>query len=157
MFGDLDSAEGGDVASPHQNEPEALTENSFTTTTSVRFAQVDPAGIVFYPRYFEMLNAAVEDWFAQRIGVSFATLHLTRRIGVPTVKLESVFKAPSELGDVLEIKLTPKRVGRSSCTLAFSIVGDGRVRIEGQITFVCMGLDDKVARDWPDDIRIRMP
>ena len=36
---------------------------SFQISTKVRFGDVDPAGIVFYPRYFEMLNAAVEDWF----------------------------------------------------------------------------------------------
>ena len=51
----------------------------FTTTVQVRFADVDPAGIVFYPRYFEMLNGAVEDWFAQQLGLDFATMHLERQ------------------------------------------------------------------------------
>ena len=38
---------------------------SFTTTRKVRFEHCDPAGIVFYPRYFEMINGTVEDWFEE--------------------------------------------------------------------------------------------
>ena len=29
----------------------------------VQFAHCDPAGIVFYARYFEIINEVVEDWF----------------------------------------------------------------------------------------------
>ena len=36
---------------------------AFTVTQRVRFQHCDPAGIVFYPRYFEMLNATIEEWF----------------------------------------------------------------------------------------------
>ena len=31
----------------------------------IRFRHCDAAGIVFYPRYFEMMNDLVEDWFAE--------------------------------------------------------------------------------------------
>ena len=34
---------------------------AFETTVLVRFGDIDGAGIVFYPRFFEMLNSAVED------------------------------------------------------------------------------------------------
>jgi hypothetical protein len=56
---------------------------SFVLEMPVRFAHIDAAGIVFYPRYFEMLNATVEEWFAMRTGCAFAELHLERRLGVP--------------------------------------------------------------------------
>ena len=36
-----------------------------------RGAHTDPAGIVFYPRYFEMINAQVEDWFTGPLGCDF--------------------------------------------------------------------------------------
>ena len=32
---------------------------TFTTQRKVRFQHCDPAGIVFYPRYFEMINSVV--------------------------------------------------------------------------------------------------
>jgi 4-hydroxybenzoyl-CoA thioesterase len=129
---------------------------AFETTTQVRFAHVDAAAIVFYPRYFEMLNAAVEDWCAEALGVDFRTMHLERRIGVPTVKLDVEFVSPSLLGDRLVIALRPREIGRTSCRLDFVFAGDGRDRLRGQAVLVCMDVDAQRAVPWPDDMRARM-
>jgi len=129
---------------------------TFETGAQVRFADVDPAGIVFYPRYFEMLNGAVEDWFAARLGADFRALHIDRRVGVPTVKLEVTFLSPSELGDRLVIAITPRAVGHSSCTIDVLFTGDGRERLRAAVVLVCMDLDAKRAMPWPDAIRARM-
>ncbi|ASG22311.1 MULTISPECIES: acyl-CoA thioesterase [Nitrospirillum] len=125
----------------------------FETTTQVRFAHIDAAGIVFYPRYFEMLNAAVEDWCAQALGQDFRTLHLHHRIGVPTVKLDVEFVSPSELGDVLTISISPREVGRSSCHLHVVFSGDDRVRLQANVVLVCMDLQTRRATPWPQDMR----
>ncbi|MBS0284359.1 MAG: acyl-CoA thioesterase, partial [Proteobacteria bacterium] len=111
---------------------------SFETQVLVRFAHVDPAGIVFYPRYFEMLNGAVEDWFAGALGMDFRTLHQDRRLGAPTVKLDVTFVAPSRLGDQLTIAITPRVVGRSSCTIEAVFTGDGQERMRVETVLVCM-------------------
>lgn len=129
---------------------------AFETTCQVRFAHVDGAGIVFYPRYFEMLNAAVEDWFGQVLGADFRALHHDRGIGVPTVKLETEFHAPSLLGDVLKVRITPRNVGRSSCTYEAVFTGSGSDRLKVSATLVCMDLVAKKAVPWPEDIRTRM-
>ena len=34
---------------------------TFTTRTPLRFAHCDPAGIAYYPRYFEIVDAAAHD------------------------------------------------------------------------------------------------
>lgn len=129
---------------------------SFTTRTQVRFADVDPAGIVFYPRYFEMLNGAVEDWFAA-MGLDFKTMHLGRHMGVPTVKLECTFLAPSELGDALTIAITPTQVGRSSCAIDYLVTGaDGVDRLKASAVLVCMDLAAQKSMPWPEDIRIAL-
>ena len=125
----------------------------FTTRTRVRFADVDPAGIVFYPRYFEMLNGAVEDWFAQKLGLDFATMHLVQRIGVPTVKLETEFVTPSRLADVLEIVITPQKLGRTSCGISVLFTGEGRERLRADIVLVCMDLDKHRPVEWPESVR----
>ena len=126
---------------------------TFKTTAQVRFAHIDAAGIVFYPRYFEMLNAAVEDWFAQQVGCDFRSLHQNRGIGVPTVTLEAEFLAPSFLGDVLTVRIDPVAVGRSSCTYeaVFSGEGTDRMKVVGKL--VCMDLAEHKSVPWPDDIR----
>ncbi len=125
----------------------------FTTCTTVRFADVDPAGIVFYPRYFEMLNGAVEDWFAKDLGLDFATMHLKNRIGVPTVKLETEFLTPSELGDTLEIQIQPRTIGRTSCGFDALFTGAGRDRLRASVVLVCMDLDQQRPVEWPAKVR----
>lgn len=127
----------------------------FTTTTQVRFAHVDAAAIVFYPRYFEMLNVAVEDWFAA-MGFDFRTLHVEQGLGTPTVKLETEFLSPSELGDELVVEIELQRVGRSSCSFAYRFTGDGRDRLRGEATIVCMDLVAQKSAPWPEALRKRI-
>lgn len=128
----------------------------FETTALVRFAHVDAAGIVFYPRYFEMLNGAVEDWCEQALGASFHALHIARKIGVPTVKLQVEFSAPSRLGDDLTIAILPVRLGRSSCELDVRFTCKGQERLRAQVTLVCMDLTNHRATPWPEDLRQRI-
>ncbi|MDK2760573.1 MAG: acyl-CoA thioesterase [Sphingopyxis sp.] len=127
----------------------------FTTSTQIRFAHVDAAAIVFYPRYFEMLNAAVEDWFAA-MEHDFRKLHVEKGIGTPTVKLETEFLSPSELGEMLVIEIDPQHVGRSSCTFTYLFTGGGRDRLRGQATIVCMDLVAQRSVPWPDPLRERI-
>lgn len=127
----------------------------FSTTTQIRFAHVDAAAIVFYPRYFEMLNAAVEDWFAA-MDYDFRTLHVDKGLGTPTVKLDTEFLSPSELGDELVIEIAPQQVGRSSCTFTYLFTGGGRDRLRGQATIVCMDLSAQKSAPWPDELRDRI-
>lgn len=129
---------------------------SFETSVKVRFADVDPAGIVFYPRYFEMLNGAVEDWFAQSLGLDFKTMHLEQHIGVPTVKLEVNFLSPSELGDELVIRIMPREIGRSSCAITALFTGGGRDRLKADVVLVCMDLEAQRSIHWPEAVRDRM-
>jgi len=125
----------------------------FTTRAQVRFADVDPAGIVFYPRYFEMLNGAVEDWFEQELGMDFKMMHLENHIGVPTVRLETDFLSPSRLGDRLDITITPERLGRTSCQVTIVFAGDGVARLKAHVVLVCMDLRTQRPIEWPAPLR----
>ena len=35
----------------------------FSLRIPIRFTHTDPAGYVFFPRYFDMLQAVAEEWF----------------------------------------------------------------------------------------------
>lgn len=128
---------------------------TFTTQVQVRFAHVDAAGFMFYPRYFELLNGALEDWFAS-LGLPFHTMHLQRRMGVPTVKLECEFLAPSELGDVLTVSITPTRVGNASCTIDYVVSCNDAERLRASAVLVCMNLDTRKSMPWPEDLRAKL-
>ncbi|WP_420137080.1 acyl-CoA thioesterase [Sphingomonas sp.] len=126
---------------------------TFVSEQQVRFAHVDPAGIVFYPRYFEMLNAALEDYFAAVIGVDFETMHFRLRLGVPTVKLEAEFVVPSRLGDLLDFAVEVDRVGRSSAALTVTVTCNGELRLRLKPVLVCMDLATARSHPWPAEMR----
>jgi 4-hydroxybenzoyl-CoA thioesterase len=129
---------------------------TFCHRETVRFSHVDAAGIVFYPRYFEMLNAAVEEYF-RSLGTDFATMHRVRGLGVPTVRIQIDFTSPSQLGDELDFALTPEQVGRSSVHMAVEVNCAEERRLMGHVVLVCMDLASARAMPWPDDIKPSTP
>jgi 4-hydroxybenzoyl-CoA thioesterase len=72
---------------------------AFIKEEQIRFQHVDYAGIVFYPRYFEMLNCILEDFYDEALGLPFNKMHETG--GIPTVDLKVKFIKPARLGEVL--------------------------------------------------------
>lgn len=127
----------------------------FTTQRRVRFADCDAAGIVFFPRYFEMLNGVVEDWFAGPLEASFRELHLNRHVSVPTAAVEGRFIAPSRLEDDLTFALTVTRLGGASCTLRHRISAGIDLRFEAIQTIVFVG-ESLRPEPWPDALRARI-
>ena len=82
--------------------------SSFNKQEKVRFQHVDYAGIVFYPRFLEMLNGLVEDWFEEALDQPFSKMHETN--GIPTVDLKVQFKNAARLGEILTKKLWVKEL-----------------------------------------------
>ena len=127
--------------------------DAFTFPQRVRFQHCDPAGIIFYPRYFEMLNATVEEWFATRLGLSFAEIHGPMQRGVPTARFTAEFTAPSRLGELLDWRLVPRRIGRSSCELNLRASCEGELRAEFLQTLVWIDKASGRPLPWPDSLR----
>jgi len=126
---------------------------AFTHRNAVMFQHCDPAGIVFYPRYFEMINAVVEVFFDTAIGWPFHRMHGAERVGVPMGRIEAEFPAASRLGDVLDWSLAVTRVGGASADLALRATCTGAVRVTARGTIVLVDLDRMKSRRWPDDRR----
>lgn len=129
---------------------------AFETTVIVRFGDIDGAGIVFYPRYFEMLSTAMEDWCAGVLGLDFHTMHVVRGMGIPLVGITASFAAPSVLGDRLTVRLVPLAVGSSSCRLRADFRCRGEHRLTMELTVVWMNLAKRKSQGWPSDIRARI-
>ena len=129
--------------------------SEFCRPRLIRFSDCDPAGIVFYPQYFVMLNGLVEDWVNEGLGLSYHGLVAQRRIGLPTVKLEVDFRAVSRMGDQVMLGLAVERLGSRSLTLqvrCFEPVS-GEVRMQMQQVLVTTSLETHRAVAIPDDMR----
>lgn len=133
-----------------------LPPGCFRMQRPIRFSHCDPAGIVYFPVYFDMFNGAVEDWFTQGLDIDYATMILQRRLGLPIVHAECDFVIPSRMGDTLTLGVLLERLGRSSLQLRINGEHEGQVRLSGSLTVVTTSLDDFAAVPIPDDIREAM-
>jgi 4-hydroxybenzoyl-CoA thioesterase len=122
---------------------------TFTFPQKVLFKHCDPAGIVFFPRYFEMMNDCVEIFF-DHIGHPFENMHEDG--GVPTGKIEARFHAPSRHGDHLLLELTGQRISRSTFDFTIKTSCAGQPRMSYAATLVFIDAQGK-STPWTDDLR----
>lgn len=123
---------------------------AFIFNQKVRFKHCDPAGIVFYPRYFEMINDCVEVFFDTELGLPFEEMH--KHSGVPTVAISTRFLSPSFHGDPLKICLTCIKIRKSSLALEIAASCNGNLRFTAQPTLVHVGTNRR-PKPWPDGLR----
>ena len=126
---------------------------AFQREQLVRFGHCDPAGIVFYPRYFEMLNELIEDWFAQALSLPFDVLIGQRQVGMPTAQLDTRFLRVSRHGDRLVQRIRIARLGGGSMTLGIAFEGDDGTRVEFTQVLVCTSLSTHKPQAFPDYLR----
>lgn len=114
----------------------------FECVKRIRFSHCDPAGVVFYPRYTELFHEVVEDWFAEGIGIDFRTLRDTWGLGVPAVRLDQEFIAPSRYGEVLSFRLELESIGSSSLSLVIGARAASGPRARAGLTLVFVSMND---------------
>ena len=131
--------------------------SAFTLDIPVRFQHADPAGIVFYPRYFEMMNRMVEDWFAEALDYPFRRMHMVEHRGIPTLNVEAAFTGVSRIGDVLSFALTVTRLGNSSFALNIDAACNGEERLSSRQVCVYTTIGETVrAEPLPEALRAKM-
>lgn len=127
----------------------------FESEKKVRFGEIDQAGIVYYPRFFNFYHLAMEDFFERAVGTPYAAVIKKWRVGFPTVHVEADFGKPLQFGDVTTIGMSIVKLGRSSVRTRYRVLRqpDGAHCAEAQLTTVCVDMDTFRARDIPDALR----
>ena len=137
-----------------------LPENIFSVTRKIRFAESDPAGIVFYPEFFRMFNDLFEDWMEDEIGVDFSSQFSKHQRMFPLVHSEVDFKQSRAMGQSLTLVLVLTGLGRS--TIRYSIIGldgddDGGPEIlRGEFVTCMASKTTQKSLALPDDMRPAM-
>ncbi len=126
---------------------------AFTRQVPIRFSHCDPAGIVYFPHYFNMFNGLIEDWYTEELGVNYAELVLHDQHGFPFVHVETDFKIPSRMGEVLDLTLLIERIGRSSLTLVIVGHHDGVERLRARTVTAMMSLASRRSVELPASLR----
>lgn len=121
---------------------------------SVRFEEVDAAGIVFFAHFLGYAHEAMEHLFGSLEG-GYVRLIVERKIGLPAVKVDMSFASPVRYGDRLRIETTTKQLGTRSATLRYRMVDEssGRLCAEVEHTVVTTDLTRLRSCPMPDDVR----
>ena len=129
---------------------------TFTRERLIRFSHCDPAGIVYFVNFFDMVSGVVEDWFREVVELPFQEMHLERRVGFPIVNTGCEFYRPTELGDTLLLELGIAKLGRSSIEFVVkgSVKGEDKFLARHKVAMV--SLDSWRALPIPEDLRARM-
>jgi 4-hydroxybenzoyl-CoA thioesterase len=107
----------------------------------IEWGDCDPAGIIFYPRYFEIFDAATAALFERALGMSkFEMFKALPFAGFPLVRTRAKFLKPTRFGDdvVVDSKLT---FGRSSFEVEHRLSLNGALCVEGAETRVWVVCD----------------
>ena len=92
----------------------------------VRWSEADPAGIVFYPRFFEWFDLGTEALF-EALDLPWRELFPAERIvGVPIVETGARFASPVRYGDEVRIATTVSEVREKTFRVEHEISVGGR-------------------------------
>jgi 4-hydroxybenzoyl-CoA thioesterase len=118
---------------------------------TIEWGDCDPAGIVFYPRYFAMFDASTAFLFKAALGYTkFEMLRRFDIVGIPMVDTGAKFSVPSKFGDVITIESQIAEFRRSSFNVSHRVFRAGGVlAIEAHETRVWAGKHP----DDPDRIK----
>ena len=123
---------------------------AFAYPEKVVFRHCDPAGIVFYPRYFEMMNDTVEAFFGTALDAPFDTMHPDN--GVPMAQINVKFVKPSRHGETIDLTVIGRRVGRSSFDATIVASHGNETRFTADVTMVYINSEIR-AVSWPAELR----
>jgi 4-hydroxybenzoyl-CoA thioesterase len=128
----------------------------FTVEYPILFSHCDPAGIVYFPRFFDLLHRAMEDWFTFGLEERFADFIMVKKLGIPTVGTHVDFVSPARFGDTMRIELRVAKLGRTSIELSIDSFVDGKPCFKAKHTVCVFSQHTYKAVPIPDELRERM-
>lgn len=124
----------------------------------IEWGDCDPAGIVFYPRYFAMFDHSTTMLISAASGLTkYELLKQYDMAGYPMVDTRARFMVPTRFGDDVTIESAFTKVGKSSFDIHHKLMKNGEIALEGFETRVWVGRDpldpSKIkSKPIPDDL-----
>jgi len=123
---------------------------SNTRTTRIEWGDCDPAGIIFYARYFEIFDVSTTMLVERALGMNkIDYLKAYDIVGHPVLETRARFRLPTRFGDTVTIETKVVACGRSSFKLEHRLTLAGALAVEGSETRVW------VVRDPDDPARMK--
>lgn len=120
----------------------------------IYYEDTDAGGVVYHARYLHYFERARTEFLREQ-GLSVRELHDMGSI-FPVVRLETDFRAPAVLDDLVRVETEVLEVGKTSFTLGQRVIRDmdDKLLVEGRVTLVCVGPGMKAKRLPSDLVRV---
>lgn len=135
-------------AIPYGSLPPAV----FRTERPVRFGDCDPAGIVYTPRFVDMMNEAIERLFVDELNLDYYGL-VRDGVGLGYARLGSDFFRPAGMGEVLVLAPRVGRIGGASATLIVHGFREAEEIFRGSLVMVTTSIRSAKPIQLPTQIR----
>ncbi len=110
-------------------------------TVRIEWGDCDPAGIVYFPRYFVIMDNCTAHLFEHATGLT--KIQLTEKLdfaGIPMVDIRARFFVPTKYGDDVVVESKIAAFGSSRFEVEHRLLKDGELAVEGFETRVWVGL-----------------
>jgi len=103
-----------------------------TRTTRIEWGDCDPAGIIFYARYFAIFETSTTMLIERALGMSkFDYLKTYGFLGHPLVETRARFRLPTRYGDEVSIETAVVACSTSSFKVEHRLTKAGALAVEG--------------------------
>lgn len=142
------------VAEDHDAPPYPCAMNiaDFSEHIVVRLAHTDAAGVIFYPKLFEIEQELFERWL-ELGGFSVRAMLDGRLNPTPIVHCDADYLRPVRTGDRLTARLMGVEIGRSGYTFVWNFLLDGEVALRAKVKRVAIDLEAGASTELPEAFR----
>ena len=119
----------------------------------VRYAEVDSQGIVFNAHYLTYFDTTITEYM-RHIHYDYQALVSSRGLDFHLVKSTVEYLKPIGFDEIIQIGVTPHKVGKSSLTWVLAIFkkGGSECLAKGEIVWVCSGVGTNKSHPLPEDL-----
>ncbi|PTU73071.1 acyl-CoA thioesterase [Pseudomonas mangrovi] len=127
----------------------------FSHSLRVRWAEVDPQGIVFNGNYLTYADVGITEYF-RALRVAYPEALTEGGCDFYAIKTTLEYKAPAHFDRLLDVAIRVARLGRSSLTFEMTIWDGETLLTIGEIVYVHARSEPRSSAPLPDWLRERI-
>jgi 1,4-dihydroxy-2-naphthoyl-CoA hydrolase len=137
-----------------KDELRAPAPHAFSRERDVRFQDIDAAGVIFYPYYFEFFHDTYVEFLAER-GHSLADALRDKTWAAPLRHAEADYLRPLRFGQRIRVSLVRAHVEPTEVTIGYQIVevASGQLSATGQTVHTFVDLASFSRKPIPEALK----
>ena len=132
-----------------------LSSRTSTHDVRVYYEDTDAGGVVFYANYLKFMERGRTEWL-RRLGVDQSDLAVRERRLFVVTGLDTAYRRPARLDDLLTIHSRVTRLGRASIHCAQQVTRSGELLAEGNIQVCCVDTENLRPAPLPGALRAKL-